>query len=113
MDITENVSLTLVDSRAMNAFSTVEDDQMFGMLRQAMSTTLNPLEAQVMTLHYVQDVPLGTITEMLGLANPSGAKAYVLKARRKLVWALRTRRTRRVGRAKPRRGVHPEAALAA
>lgn len=113
INITESIEASLGDSKAMSAFSTVEDEQMFRLLRHAMATTLDELEAQVMTLHYVQDVPLQTITQMLGLANPSGAKAYVLKARRKLIWALRTRRSIRVERAKPRRPVHSGAALAA
>jgi RNA polymerase sigma-70 factor, ECF subfamily len=112
INITESIEVGLGDSKAMNAFSTVEDEQMFRLLRRAMSTALNPLEAQVITLHYVEGLPLQTITKMLDLANPSGAKAYVLKARRKLTWALRTRRSRRVNRASPRRQAHARAAAA-
>lgn len=51
--------------------------------------TLEPLEARVMALHYGYEIPLATITQRLALANPSGAKAYVVNARRKLSHAIR------------------------
>ncbi len=49
-----------------------------------MTRTLEPLELRVMTLHYGHEVPLATITRELALSNPSGAKAYIVNARRKL-----------------------------
>lgn len=49
-----------------------------------MREALNPLEARILTLHYGYEVPLGTITRSLALANPSGAKAYIVNGRRKL-----------------------------
>lgn len=49
-----------------------------------MSRTLEPIEVRVMALHYGHDVPLATITRQLSLTNPSGAKAYIVNARRKL-----------------------------
>jgi DNA-directed RNA polymerase specialized sigma24 family protein len=55
------------------------------------SATLSPLETRVMTLHYGHDVPLAEITGQLALSNPSGAKAYIVSARRKLQGALRQR----------------------
>jgi RNA polymerase sigma-70 factor (ECF subfamily) len=53
--------------------------------------TLEPMEARVMTLHYGYEIPLATITQKLALSNPSGAKAYVVNARRKLNHAIRRR----------------------
>lgn len=53
-------------------------------LAAMMTRLLEPLEARVMTLHYAHDVPLAAITRDLGLRNPSGAKAYIVNARRKL-----------------------------
>jgi RNA polymerase sigma-70 factor, ECF subfamily len=53
-------------------------------LRQLMQEALDETEAKVMTLHYVDELPLDSITRLLGLENPSGAKAYVVSARRKL-----------------------------
>ena len=46
--------------------------------------TLTTTEARVMMLHYGFDVPLANITKSLELHNKSGAKAYIVSARRKL-----------------------------
>jgi RNA polymerase sigma factor (sigma-70 family) len=56
-----------------------------------MSRTLEPLEAQVLALHYGHEVPLAIITRQLRLENPSGAKAYIVNARRQLHGMLRRR----------------------
>ena len=47
-------------------------------------SALEPIEAQVMVLHYGYEVPLGALTRRFSLANPSGAKAYIVNGRRKL-----------------------------
>jgi RNA polymerase sigma-70 factor (ECF subfamily) len=62
--------------------------------RQAMREDLDPLEAKVLYLHYVDGMTLPAITDLLGLDNRSGAKAYVVGGRRKLQrrfgdWLLR------------------------
>ena len=46
--------------------------------------SLTRTEAHIMMMHYGEDVPLGDITRQLGLTNKSGAKAYIVSARRKL-----------------------------
>jgi hypothetical protein len=56
---------------------------------QAMRAALDPMETQVMALHYIHEVPVAMITERLALSNPSGAKAYIVNARRKLSHLLR------------------------
>jgi len=53
-------------------------------LRHIMQEVLDETEAKVMSLHYVDELPLDSITRLLELKNPSGAKAYVVSARRKL-----------------------------
>jgi hypothetical protein len=40
-----------------------------------------------MMLHYGEEIPLNTVSQMLGLTNKSGAKAYIVSARRKLAAA--------------------------
>jgi RNA polymerase sigma-70 factor (ECF subfamily) len=50
--------------------------------------TLDRTEARVMMLHYGQELSLNTVTRMLGLTNKSGAKAYIVSARRKLSAAV-------------------------
>ena len=42
-----------------------------------------------MTLHYGHDMRLDAITALLGLTNASGAKAYIVSARRKLNAAIK------------------------
>lgn len=59
-------------------------DELCHQLLRLMTRTLEPLEVRVMTLHYAHDVSLAAITRQLALTNPSGAKAYIVNARRKL-----------------------------
>jgi len=49
-----------------------------------MANYLEPLEARVLYLHYVDGMSLPALTEMLWLDNKSGAKAYVVSGGRKL-----------------------------
>ena len=48
-----------------------------------------------MLLHYGQEMPLNTVSRILGLTNKSGAKAYIVSARRKLTAAMSTAATRK------------------
>ncbi len=61
---------------------------------------LNETELKVMMLHYGHGIPLGKITSLLGLDNASGAKAFIVSAKRKLApalsrWKARTERQHR------------------
>jgi RNA polymerase sigma factor (sigma-70 family) len=56
-------------------------------LHDFLATTLDELERTVFTMHYGDDVPLDSITQALRLENASGAKAYIVSARRKLARA--------------------------
>jgi RNA polymerase sigma-70 factor, ECF subfamily len=62
-----------------------------GLLDQALDDT----EKKVFTLHYGDEVPLDSITRLLGLSNRSGAKAYIVSARRKLRRAVRLWKARK------------------
>jgi len=53
-----------------------------------MDEVLDETEKQVMTLHYGHDMRLDAITAALDLRNTSGAKAYIVSARRKLKTAV-------------------------
>jgi RNA polymerase sigma-70 factor (ECF subfamily) len=57
--------------------------------------TLDRTEARVMLLHYGQEMTLSAVSRALGLTNKSGAKAYIVSARRKLNAAFRPRPSRR------------------
>jgi len=63
-------------------------------VRALLATTLDETERRVFTLHYGEDVPLDAITRILRLTNTSGAKAYVVSARRKLTRAVQRLRAR-------------------
>jgi len=45
---------------------------------------------RVMALHYGHGLPFALITRQMMLTNPSGAKAYIVNARRKLKAVLRS-----------------------
>jgi RNA polymerase sigma-70 factor (ECF subfamily) len=62
----------------------VERGEILAAFREAMERDLEPLEAKILYLHYVDGVPLAGITEMLALSNKSGAKAYIVSGGRKL-----------------------------
>lgn len=51
--------------------------------------TLDPTERAVFVLHDGDDLSLDTVTRTLGLDNASGAKAYVVSAKRKLARAVK------------------------
>ena len=53
-------------------------------LQRLLCDTLDETERTVFTLHYGEEVPLDAITRMLRLENSSGAKAYIVSAKRKL-----------------------------
>ena len=58
------------------------------MVRALLDGELDEIEKQVFTLHYGEDVPLDAITRLLALENRSGAKAFIVSARRKLARAV-------------------------
>ncbi len=58
-------------------------------LRRMIDEELDETERRVISLHYLEELPLEAVTRLLGLANPSGAKAFIVSARRKLQEAAR------------------------
>jgi RNA polymerase sigma-70 factor (ECF subfamily) len=58
------------------------------LVRRLMDGALDEMEQQVMTLHYAQEMTLDAITAALGLTNASGAKSYIVSARRKMNAAI-------------------------
>jgi RNA polymerase sigma-70 factor (ECF subfamily) len=76
---------------AENAHTETERAQNFELLWDTMNAALTRTERRVMALHYGHDFSLAAITHRLMLSNPSGAKAYIVNARRKLQRALGNR----------------------
>jgi len=63
----------------------LESAQAAAWMRSAMAEALEPDEAKVLYLHYALGLTLPAITELLRLSNKSGAKAYIVSGKRKLV----------------------------
>lgn len=63
-------------------------------MREWVASLLDETERRVFVLHYGEEMPLASITRLLGLTNASGAKAHVVSARRKLQEAVRRWRGR-------------------
>ena len=61
---------------------------------ELVTATLDQTEREVFTMHYGDEIPLDAITRLLGLENASGAKAYIVSARRKLARAVQRSRLR-------------------
>jgi RNA polymerase sigma-70 factor (ECF subfamily) len=61
---------------------------------ELITATLDKTEREVFTMHYGDEIPLDAITRLLGLQNASGAKAYIVSARRKLARAVERMRLR-------------------
>jgi len=86
----------LEDWGVARADSVVEKQESRELMQKLIRESLDETETKVMTLHYVHELPLDTVSRMLGLSNESGAKAYIVSARRKLkraheIWNDRTR----------------------
>jgi len=92
LDLSKIPAKKLQDVNGMDAYNAIEEQQSFDKVWQLITSTLDATETRVMTLHYAEDVPLRDITRDLTLTNRSGAKAYIVSARRKLNRALRRRR---------------------
>jgi RNA polymerase sigma-70 factor, ECF subfamily len=80
----EPLKYDLPDHNAPDPDDQLERDASIRAMRRTMAENLEDLEIQVMTMHYADEVPIDAITRMLGLKNASGAKAYIVSAKRKL-----------------------------
>lgn len=92
-DVDEEFISELPDG-AESPYTALERSSSAAWVKQLLSKTLDATENTVFTLHYGEDLPLDAITRMLGLENPSGAKAYIVSAKRKLARAVQQWRLR-------------------
>jgi len=83
------------DTASVDVHTAVETEQSRRRSWRFILETLDETEARVMMLHYGQEMPLNTVSRMLGLTNKSGAKAYIVSARRKLAAAMSRDATRK------------------
>ena len=64
-------------------------------LRKWIGSELSSLEARIFLLHFGEGIPLQVLNQKLGLTNRSGARAYLLAAKRKLHRKIKSSRTLR------------------
>lgn len=81
------------DANAPDPDLKLDEETSTRVLQRLLRECLNETERRVIVLHYVAELPLDSITRLLGLRNTSGAKAYVVSARRKLSRAVRRGRS--------------------
>jgi RNA polymerase sigma-70 factor (ECF subfamily) len=98
----ETLPFDLRGSHGMEVHSAMERSQSFENMWKLIEARLSPVEARIMTLHYGYDMPLAAITRQLMLSNRSGAKAYIVSARRKLSALLRGDETKSPARPIPK-----------
>lgn len=79
----EEILLQIADA-GPNPQSAAEQAASAALVRKLLAEALDETEKVVFTLHYGEDVPLDAITRLLRLENQSGAKAYIVSAKRKL-----------------------------
>ena len=83
------------DALARRPDQALEEQAWKRLVHALLDQALDETEKQVFTLHYGDEVPLDAITRLLGLKNRSGAKAFIVSARRKLRRAARLWKARK------------------
>lgn len=82
-DVDEEFLAEIPDDRA-TAYTALERESSAKLVSELLNQGLDETEKVVFTLHYGEDLPLDAITRLLGLENRSGAKAFIVSAKRKL-----------------------------
>jgi RNA polymerase sigma-70 factor (ECF subfamily) len=81
---TDDDFLSEIQDWRASPYDVVESQFSAKMVSDLLNEGLDETEKVVFMLHYGEDVPLNTISRMLQLENRSGAKAYIVSAKRKL-----------------------------
>jgi RNA polymerase sigma-70 factor, ECF subfamily len=91
--VDQSMAEKMPDPDTRDTLAWMEQEQERKTLWSTVQRTLTSTEAQVMLMHYGKEIPLADVSNQLGLTNRSGAKAYIVSARRKLDAVLGHRRT--------------------
>ncbi len=86
--------IELADPRAEGLDAELARRQKWDLARRWMEESLDETERKVVSLHFGDEMPMDAITRLLQLSNPSGAKAFVVSARRKLQESARRWKSR-------------------
>jgi RNA polymerase sigma factor (sigma-70 family) len=76
-----------IPDAAASPYTAAERESSARLISELLSQVLDQTEKKVFILHYGEDLSLDTITRVLNLENASGAKAYIVSAKRKLARA--------------------------
>jgi RNA polymerase sigma factor (sigma-70 family) len=85
------IPLHLEGENGLETHMKLEDAEAFRNVYRMIGSLLTPTELQVLWLHYANDLTLAFITRELQLSNRSGAKAFIVSAKRKLKLYLHNR----------------------
>jgi RNA polymerase sigma-70 factor, ECF subfamily len=92
-DVDEHFLMEIADERE-TAHTALERASTGKVVSEMLNTTLDETEKRVFTLHFGEELPLDTISRLLNLENASGAKAYIVSAKRKLARLVQQRAAR-------------------
>ncbi|MFN7922586.1 MAG: sigma-70 family RNA polymerase sigma factor [Bryobacteraceae bacterium] len=87
-ELGEDVLPLIPDTKAPNPEQATEQKDLSARMHELLNQALDETERHVFTLHFAEEMSLDEITRMLALDNTSGAKAYIVSARRKLARAV-------------------------
>jgi RNA polymerase sigma-70 factor, ECF subfamily len=80
----QSLELDIEDADKESVHAALERQESLQSMRALIEDTLDETEKRVMVLHFADEITLDAITRLLELKNPSGARAYVVSAKRKL-----------------------------
>ncbi|MBA3912446.1 MAG: sigma-70 family RNA polymerase sigma factor [Acidobacteriales bacterium] len=89
-DVDEDFISSIPDNSS-DPYAAMEDQSKAAYVTEVLNRTLDDTEKAVFTLHFAEELPLDAITRLLNLENKSGAKAYIVSAKRKLARLLPSR----------------------
>jgi RNA polymerase sigma-70 factor, ECF subfamily len=98
LDASEPIETDIADHQQWDTLAGMEREAAASAVRALVKEALDETETQVMMLHYCEELPLAAITQILSLKNASGAKAFIVSAKRKLSVALRRWRVQQTRR---------------
>jgi RNA polymerase sigma-70 factor (ECF subfamily) len=93
-DSDEELLATLPDHNFEHPDEAMDREKSMGLARQIISEALDETEKRVFVLHYAEEMTLDAITRLLQLENASGAKAFLVSAKRKLNRVIERRKVR-------------------
>lgn len=93
---TSEAVLGKVADRSADPYRRLEQSSRRELGQQLLRTSLTETEMRVMTLHFAEEMPLDAVSHLLHLQNASGARAFLVSAKRKLARAVE-RQMRRPG----------------